>query len=435
MQISVETVGALERRMTVTIPAQRVEDEVATRLKSLSRTARIKGFRAGKVPFKVVVQNFGSQVRDEVLNELLRQTYGEAVQQKKLNPAGGPRIAPVKAEPGADVEYVAEFEVYPEVKLAGLDRLKVEKPVAEIAAADVTRMVDNLRRQRGDWKPVARAAADGDRATIDFEGTLDGQPFPGNKGERMPVVLGSGRMVEGFEQHLVGLAAGRSESFPLRFPADYPTAELAGREVRFAVTVHEVAELEVPALDEAFCVAFGVASGGVAQLEREVRDNMQRELDETIRRRVKEQVLQALLEANSVELPKALVDEEIARLEHDALARMGLLDRSRQPDLPREMFEEQARRRVKLGLLIGEVLQQSQLRIDPARVQRTLDELSAEHADREAAQRAYRADRGVMRQLETLALEEQAVEFLVGKASVTERRTSFAELMNFSDRK
>lgn len=431
MQVSVETIGALERRMTVKIPAQRVEDEVESRLKSLSRTASLKGFRPGKAPFKVVQQNFGPQVRDEVLNELLRQTYGEAVVQQKLNPAGGPKLEPLKVEPGKDLEYAATFEVYPEVKLTGLDALKVERPVAEVTEADVDKMVENLRRQRGSWKPVARGARDGDRVTIDFEGTLDGQPFPGNKGDKLPVVIGSNRMVAGFEPKLVGQTAGQDLSFEVGFPHDHATVQLAGRTVRFVVKVHEVAELELPPLDDAFCAAFGVREGGVTKLRGDVRENMVRELAETVRRRQKDQVLEALLAANTVELPKALVEEEIHRLQRDALQRMGLLEHSRQPDLPREMFEEQARRRVKLGLLMGEVLQSQQIKLEQARVEKALAELVSEYQDRENALRAYRGNRDVMRQLEAHAYEEQAVDFLLAKAKVSDKPTSFSELMRF----
>ena len=431
MQVSVETIGALERRMTVKIPAQRVEDEVESRLKSLSRTANLKGFRPGKAPYKVVQQNFGSQVRDEVLNELLRQTYSEAVVQQKLNPAGGPKLEPLKIEPGKDLEYAATFEVYPEVKLKGLDALKVEKPVAEVTDADVDRMVENLRRQRGSWKTVARAARDGDRVTIDFDGTLDGAPFPGNKGDKLPVVIGSGRMVAGFEPKLVGQSTGQDLSFEVDFPHDHATVQLAGRTVRFMVKIHEVAELELPAVDDAFCAAFGVQEGGITKLRADVRENMTRELAETVRRRVKEQVLEALLAANTVELPKALVEDEIQRLQRDALQRMGLLDHSRQPDLPREMFEEPARRRVKLGLLIGELLQSQQIRLEPARVERALTELVGEFQDRDNALRAYRGNRDVMRQLEAHALEEQAVDFLLDKAKSSDKPTNFSEIMRF----
>ncbi len=431
MQVSIETIGALERRMTVKIPAQRVEDEVESRLKSLSRTANLKGFRPGKAPYKVVQQNFGSQVRDEVLNELLRQTYSEAVVQQKLNPAGGPKLEPLKIEPGKDLEYAATFEVYPEVKLKGLDALKVEKPVAEVTDADVDRMVENLRRQRGSWKTVARAARDGDRVTIDFDGTLDGAPFPGNKGDKLPVVIGSGRMVAGFEPKLVGQSTGQDLSFEVDFPHDHATVQLAGRTVRFVVKIHEVAELELPAVDDAFCAAFGVQEGGITKLRTDVRENMTRELAETVRRRVKEQVLEALLAANTVELPKALVEDEIQRLQRDALQRMGLLDHSRQPDLPREMFEEPARRRVKLGLLIGELLQSQQIRLEPARVERALTELVGEFQDRDNALRAYRGNRDVMRQLEAHALEEQAVDFLLDKAKSSDKPTNFSEIMRF----
>jgi trigger factor len=431
MQVSVETTGSLERRMKVRVPAARIENEVEGRLKSLSKRARVNGFRPGKVPMKVVRQNFGGQVRDEVLSELLRQTLNEAFVDQKLNPAGGPRIDELKAEPGADLEYVAIFEVYPEVALAGFDKISIEDPAVEVTDADVERMVDNLRKQRGTWKPVARAARKDDRVTIDFEGTVDGQPFPGNHGGDVPVVIGAGRMIPGFEDALVGRQAGAEHAFDVTFPQDYPATQLAGRLARFTVQVKEIAELELPPLDDALAMAFGVKQGGVATLRAEVRENMQRELAETVRRRLKEQVLEGLLATNEVELPKALVDEEVVRLQRDALARMGLLDRTRQPDLPRDLFEEQARRRVKLGLLVGEVLRSLAIRIDSAKVESTLNALADEQRDRAGALAAYRQNPDVMRQVETLVLEEQAIDAVLAKAKRTERKTSFAELMKF----
>jgi trigger factor len=431
MQVSVETTGTLERRMKVRVPAERIENEVEGRLKTLSKRARVNGFRPGKVPMKVVRQNFGGQVRDEVLSELLRQSLSEAFVDQKLSPAGGPRIDELKAEPGADLEYVAIFEVYPEVKLAAFDSIAVEQPVASVTDADVDRMLDNLRKQRGTWNPVSRAARKDDRVTLDFEGTLDGQPFPGNQGSDVPVVLGGGRMIPGFEDALIGRKAGDEHAFDVTFPHDYPTAQLAGRPARFTVKVKEVAEIELPALDDALAAAFGVKDGGVARLRAEVRENMERELAETIARRQKEQVLEGLLRVNTVELPKALVDEEIARLQRDALQRMGLVDSARQPDLPRELFEEQARRRVKLGLLVGEVLRSLAIRIDAARVEATLGRLADEQRDREAALRAYRQSPDIMRQVETLVLEEQAVDAVLAKAKRSEKKSSFAELMKF----
>jgi len=433
MQVSVETIGALERRVTVKVPAQRVDAEVDQRLKSMLPKARVKGFRPGKVPLKVVQLNYGPQVRDEVVSELLRQTLGEALAQHQLNPAGGPRIEAAQAEPGGDLEYTAVFEIYPEVALAPFEKIRVERPSAEVTEADVDRMVENLRRQRGTWKPAMRAARDGDRITIDFDGTLDGKPFTGGKGERVPVVLGSGRMVPGFEPQLVGLAQDASKRFELRFPADYPAADLAGKEVGFEVRAHQVEELELPTVDDAFCKVFGVAEGGLARLRSEVGDNMRHELAAAIRRQVKDQVLEGLVTSNDVVLPKALVDEEVARLQRDALSRMGLLDRARQPDLPREMFDAQAQRRVKLGLLVGEVLKTQRIRPDEQRLARMIDDLAAEHPDRERARQAYRGNPDVMRQIETLTLEEQAVDFLLSKAKVTERAASFAELMRFGD--
>lgn len=431
MQVQVQTTGTLERRLTVRVPAARVENEVDTRLQTLSKRARVNGFRPGKVPMRVVRQNFGSQVRDEAVADLLRSTLNEALVQEKLNPAGGPKIDGLKAEPGADLEYTATFEVYPEVKLEGFERISIQQPVAEVTDADVTRMLDNLRKQRGTWRVVTRKAKAEDRVTIDFDGLLDGQPFPGNSGSDVPVVIGSGRMIPGFEAALISRAAGDEHAFDVTFPHDYPTAQLAGRPARFTVKVKEVAELELPPLDDSLAERFGVREGGLATLKAEVRANMQRELAETVRRRLKEQVLQGLLDTNTVELPKAMVDEEIMRLQQDALARMGLMDKSRQPELPRELFEEQARRRVKLGLLVGEVLRKEQIRIDAARVEQTLERLAEDQQDRAGALRAWRQDQNVMRQVETIVLEEQAVDAVLAKASKQDSPTTFADLMKF----
>jgi trigger factor len=431
MQVEVQTTGTLERRVTVRVPAQRVENEIATRLQSLSKRARVNGFRPGKVPLKVVRQTFGGQVRDEAVAELLRSTLNEALAQQQLNPAGGPRIDGLKADEGADLEYTATFEVYPEVKLADFSKITIKQPVAEVEDADVLRMLDNLRKQRGTFKAVARKAAAGDRITIDFEGTLDGQPFPGNAGNDVPVVIGSGRMIPGFEDALIGRQAGDEHGFDVTFPHDYPTTQLAGRPAHFTIKVKEVAEQELPPLDDALAAGFGVKEGGLAQLKTEVRNNMLRELAETIRRKLKEQVLQGLLDTNALDLPKALVDEEIERLKQDALQRMGLMDKARQMDLPRDLFVEQAERRVKLGLLVGEVLRKEQVRIDAAKVDVMLDRLAEDQQDPAGAKRAWRQDQNVMRQVETIVLEEQAVDTVLAKASKVDEKSSFAELMKF----
>ncbi|HEX2667609.1 MAG TPA: trigger factor [Gammaproteobacteria bacterium] len=433
MQVSLEKSDGLERRMKVQVPAERVEREMEDRLKSLSKRAKVDGFRPGKVPFKVVKQRFGEQIRSEVVTDLLQSSFNEALAQQKLNPAGGPRIDSIDAAPGKDLKFTAVFEVYPEIKLKGVEGIKVERPVAEVAKEDIDAMVDNLRHQRATWEAVERAAKDGDRVLIDFEGSVDGVPFPGGKGERVPVVLGEKRMLPDFEQGLQGIKSGESREFGVKFPADYHAKELAGKQAQFKVSAHAVEGQVLPALDDAFCKAFGISEGGIEKLRTEVADNMKRELDETIRRKLKDQALEALLKANKLDLPKSLVDEEIERLRHDALVRIGVRDAKKASELPRELFEEQAVKRVSLGLLVGEVINQQRLTVDPKRVDERLQRMAGEYSTPAEAVRSFRANQDIMRQVETLVLEEQAVDWLLGQASVTDKPTTFKALMNLHE--
>ena len=433
MQVSIETTVGLERRMKVQVPAERVEREVEQRLKSLGKRAKLNGFRPGKIPFDVVKQRFGSEVRQEVLNDLLRDTCSEALAQQKVNPAGGPRIDTVNSTPGKDLEYTATFEVYPEIQLQGLEGIAVEKPVAEITAADVDAMLDNLRHQRARWESVTRNAQKGDRLLVDFEGLIDGQGFAGGKGEKALVVLGENRMLKDFEAGLNGVHAGEQRDFDVHFPDDYQIKETAGKTARFHTQVHRVEAQVLPELDEEFCKSFGVAEGGLEKLRAEVTSNMQREMADTVRSRMKAQVLNALLAANPLTLPKALLDEEIEHLRQDALARMGIKDTKRSVDLPNELFKEQATRRVALGLIIGEIITQQQLRLDAKRVEQRLERMAEDYSSPSEALRSLRSNAGVMRQIEGLVLEDQAVDWLLEKAAITDKPTSFRELMHFHD--
>lgn len=433
MQVSVENTGQLERRMTIKVPAERVDSEIDTRLKQLAKRAKLPGFRPGKIPPKVVKQQFGSQVQQEVLEELLRSSYAEALTQEKLSPAGGPTIDPVRMEPGEGLEYTATFEVYPEVELKGLDAIEVKRPKAEVADSDIETMLDNLRRQRATHSPVERAAAKGDRVTVDFEGSIKGKPFEGNQGEDVSVVLGEGRMLADFEAALEGLTAGDEHAFELKFPKDYPAEEVAGKKAKFEVKVKEVAEQQLPELDAEFVKQLGLASGDVDELRAEIRRNMEKELGEALQRRTKEQVMEGLVAANPIELPTALVSEEIERLRHDALHRMGLghgEDDKNAPDLPDELFEEQARKRVSLGLLLGEVIRSQELQPEEARLQETLNGMVGGYQQPEEALRAYRQNPQVMRQLEALVLENQAVDWLLEQAKVSDEPMTFEEVMN-----
>ena len=433
MQVSLETTGGLERRMKVQVPAERVEREVEEQLKSLTKKAKVDGFRPGKVPLKVLRERFGDQVRSDVVRDLMQSSFNEALAREKLNPAGGPRIDSINTAPGKGLEFTAVFEIYPEVKLSGTQGIKVDRPVAEVTRDDVDTMLDNLRRQRAGWEQVSRAAADGDRTQIDFEGFLDGTPFPGSKGEKVPVVLGEKRMLPDFEQGLVGIKAGESREFDVNFPADYHAPEMAGKQAHFKVSAHTVEAQVLPELDEAFCKSFGVQEGGVDKLREEVSDNMRRELEDTVHRKLKDQALEALLKANALDLPKALVDEEIERLRQDALVRIGVRDPKKASELPRELFQEQAVKRVSLGLLVGEIITQQRLTVDPKRVDERLARMASEYSKPAEAVRSFRTNNDIMRQVETVVLEEQAVDWLLGQAAFTDKPTSFKELMNLHD--
>ncbi len=307
MQVSIEASEGLERRMRVQVPAERIEKEVATRLASVRRSAKIQGFRPGKVPQKVIEQRYGGQVRQEVLQDILQSTYSEAVIQENLQPAGGPTIEPGNLDQGADLTYTAIFEVYPEVELKGLNLIKINSPKAEVSDADVDAMIENLRKQRAEWVAVERAAAEGDQVTLDFTGTLKGEPFEGGSAEAFKVVLGDGSMLPDFDKNLSGVTAGSEKSFKLKFPKDYHAADLAGQKAEFAIKVHEVAERELPELGEELVKAYGIESGSVDELRADIRANMERELAAKTSAEVKRQLLDGLLEQNLIPVPEVLV--------------------------------------------------------------------------------------------------------------------------------
>jgi trigger factor len=430
MQVSVEATGGLERRMTVQVPAERIETEVENRLKSLTRTAKVAGFRPGKVPLKVVERKYGAQVRREVVGEVLQSSFFEAVQQEHLRPAGGPRIDAGELAPGQSLEYSATFEVYPEIGLAPLEGVKIERPVTEIGEDDIDRVIGSLRRQRITWQPVERPCQTEDRILIDFEGTIDAQPFAGNRGEQVPVTLGSGQMLKEFEGPLLGAKAGDRRSFDVSFPEEYPAKEVAGKTARFEVHITAVSEPKLPEVDEDFARSFGVSEGGVEALRSEVRQNMQRELEQTVRTKVKEQVMQVLLEKNPIELPQALIDEEIQRLTAQAKAQAPDAIRGQAFDLPPALFEEQARRRVALGLLLAEVVKSAGVKLDAARVRKTVESLASTYDDPDEVIRWYYGNREMLAGVESLVMEDQVVDHILGQIEVVDKPAGFESLMN-----
>lgn len=429
MQVSIETTGALERRMEVSVPRERIEQAIDERLKRVSRTAKLKGFRPGKVPLKVVKQQFGAQVRQEVLSDLMQTSFAEAVSQEKLNPAAGPRIEPLSVGPDEDLRYRATFEVFPEIELQGVEGLAVVRPAAEVIDADVDAMVLNLREQRPRFEVVERESREGDRVTMDFEGQVDGAPFEGSKGDDVAVLLGGGRMLKDFETGILGMKADERRQVSVPYPADYHNPALAGKSATFDVHVKRVEERRLPELDDEFCRDYGVLEGGIEQLRREVRDNMERELADNVRARLKQQLLDGLLKANPVEVPSGFVDAQVREMQVDAARRAGATDASQVP--PADAFVEPARRRVALGLLIRELIRSRGVQIDRDRVEARLADIAGTYPDPEAVIKAYRQNADALRQVESLVLEDQAVDLLLEHAKVTDRAATFKEVMNF----
>lgn len=429
MMVTVESTGTLERRMRVELPAERIEKEIESRLRSVGRTARIKGFRPGKIPAKVVRQRYGGQVRQEVLSDLMQRSYTDAVAQENLTPAGGPRIEPESMEKGKDFAYVATFEVFPEIKLEKLDKIEVTRPEVEVMPADCDDMIENLRRQKATWNTVERAAKDGDRVIVDFDGTLNGEPIRGGQGKEVPVILGKGQMLPDFEKALSGLAAGdKKQACRVRFPKDYQAEELAGQEVEFEISVHRVEEEELPPLDDSLASLYGVEEGGLEQLRQDVLSNMEREAADKIRNDVKEQVMDGLLRANAVEIPQALKEQEMHAMQHEAMRRMGIEDHDKAP--PKENFAEAAERRVRLGLLMRQYIEDQNITVDPERVRERVEDICSSYENSGDMVASYLANPQVMAQLEPLVLEEQAVERLIENGVEKKRKVSFQEYMN-----
>jgi trigger factor len=429
MQVSVESIGKLERRMQVQVPAERVSKEIATRLKELSRTARLKGFRPGKAPLTVIRQQFGQQVHREVIGELLQSSFSEAVTQNQLAPAGSPRIEPQSVAEGQDLTYVATFEVLPEVTLRPFESLEIERITAEVTEADIDAMIERLRKQQMKYAAVTRAAASGDKVAVNFDGSIDGTAFAGGKGENVAIILGEGRMLAQLEQGLMGAAAGETRELGVDFPADYRTTELAGKHATFKVEVKSVEEPALPALDEEFCKSFGVTEGGLAQLRQDVAANMRRELDQALRNRNKTAVMEKLYQANPIEVPNALLETQVRNMQVEIMRRTGAKDVSQAP--AREPLLEPARRRVALGLLVNDLIRREQIVLDPARSNARLDEMVGAYGDAAALKRAYLQNADAMRQVQSLALEDQAVDWILAHAKVHQRPSTFKELMNF----
>ncbi|MEL0633741.1 trigger factor [Pseudoalteromonas carrageenovora] len=429
MQVSVETTQGLERRLTITVPAENVETEVKKRLQQLSKTQRIDGFRAGKVPVSVINKRFGPAVRQEVAGEVMQRNYIEAIVAEKINPAGAPSFAPKSLEAGKDLEFSATFEVYPEVEVQGLDKIAVEKPAVTVTDEDLANMLETLRKQHASWADVDTAAGENDRVTVDFVGTIDGEVFEGGKAEDFPLELGQGRMIPGFEDNIVGKKAGEEVVADVTFPEDYHAENLKGKAAQFTITVKKVEAQELPELSEEFATKFGVTEGGVDALKEEVKKNMTRELDQAVKANVKDQAIKGLLENNEIEVPKALVDQEVDALRQQAAQRFGG-DAKNMPELPAELFHEQAVTRVKTGLLLGEVIKANDIKVDDAKVEALIATVASAYEDPTEVVEYYKGNDQLMQQMRNVAMEEQAVEAILAKANVSDVEKAFDDIMN-----
>ncbi|AOT09432.1 trigger factor [Pseudoalteromonas luteoviolacea] len=429
MQVSVETTQGLERRLTITVPAENVETEVKKRLQQLSKTQRIDGFRPGKVPVSVINKRYGAAVRQEVAGDLMQRNYIEAIVSEKINPAGAPSFAPKALEAGKDLEFEATFEVYPEVEIKDLDKVAVEKPVVEVTEDDLANMLETLRKQHATWTEVDAAAGENDRVTVDFLGTVDGEEFEGGKAEDFPLELGQGRMIPGFEDGIVGKKAGEEVVADVTFPEEYHAENLKGKPAQFTITVKKVEVQELPELSDEFATKFGVAEGGVDALKEEVKKNMTRELDQAVKAQVKDQAIKGLLDTNEVEVPKALIDQEIDALRQQAAQRFGG-DAKNMPELPAELFHEQAVTRVKTGLLLGEVIKANDIKVDDAKVESLIETVASAYEDPSEVVNYYKENDQLMQQMRNVAMEEQAVEAVLSSATVTDVEKSFDDIMN-----
>jgi trigger factor len=436
MQVSVETTSGLERQMTVTVPAERIDQDVNKMVMQQARTRRMDGFRPGKVPPKVIKRMFGDAIRYDVLNRVVQESFYKAVQQEQLKPAGGPSIDLKNDKEGEDLQFVATFEVYPQVELADFSSVEIEKQTAQIKDEDLDQMIETLRKQQASWAEVERAAEEGDRVKIDFEGFIDGEAFEGGKAEGHDLVLGSNSMIPGFESGLVGAKAGDELELDVTFPEEYHAENLKGKPAKFKVKVQSVSASELPELNAEFFAKFGIEETELEGFRAEVRKNMERELKHALKTKLKEQVFNKLVELNGIDVPTALVDDEIDNLRRQAVQQFGGPDSKLDPEmLPKEMFADQAKRRVTVGLLVQEVIQANDIKVDDARVQETIAEMAETYQEPQQVIEWYNGNEQILNQIKSMVLEDQVVDQLLASAKVTETEVSYEEAIKPAEQK
>lgn len=434
MAVTVETLEKLERRITLTLSAESIKNEVETRLKRLAKTAKADGFRPGKVPMRVVAQRYGYSVQYEVMNDKVGEAFDKAATEAQLRVAGAPRIS---EKEGADTEgelaFYATFEVYPEVKLGDLSAAEVERVSSTVDDAAIERTLDILRKQRRTFaqRPAAEAAADGDRVTIDFEGKIDGVPFEGGKADGFQFLLGEGRMLEAFEKAVRGMKSGESKTFPLQFPEDYQGKDVAGKEADFLVTLQKIEAQHLPEVDEAFAKSLGIADGSIEGLKADIRKNLEREIKFRVVARNKAAVMDSLLKLAELDLPKTLVSNEVERMVQNAradLKQRGVKDADKAP-IPNELFEEQAQRRVRLGLVVAELVRANDLRPKPEQIAAHIEEMAQSYEKPEEIKRWYFSDPQRLAGVEASVVESNVADFVMARAKLIDKQVSFDELM------
>ncbi|EXJ13685.1 trigger factor [Imhoffiella purpurea] len=426
MQVSVEAGEGLERRMKIDLPFEQIQTEVEKRLQQLARTARLPGFRPGKVPMKVLRKRYSDHVQQEVFSELVQSSFMEALSEQDFRPVGAPTIDPEIDVEGEKFGFTATFEVMPEVELASLDGKVVKKPVSEVTDADLEAMIERLRDQRKTWEAAERPCQTGDKLTISFTGTLDGEAFEGGSSEGFEIELGTSRMIPGFEDGLIGASAGEQRTLDLSFPESYQAEHLAGKPVRFEVTVDAVEEPKLPEIDADFVKGFGVEDGDIERFRSDVRGNMERELKQRLTARTKESVMDLLVESNAIDLPKALLESEMKSMAEQMRNALG----GGKMELPHHLFESGARRRVALGLILGQIVKDRGLTADPDRVRQAIEQMAASYEDPQAVVNYYYGNKEMLSSFESLALEEQVVELILEEVAVEEENLTFEELTN-----
>ena len=425
MQVSVEETSELGRKLTITVPADKVETEVNKRLNNLKGRVKIDGFRPGKVPMNIVRQRYGAQINQEVMADEMQACYRDAVLQEKLRPASSPSIQPQNIEKGKDLTFIASFDIYPEFELCDFSSQEVEVLTSEVEDKDVEETLERIRKQRMEWSEIDAACEQGQRVTIDFLGKLDGEEFEGGKAGDFPLVLGDGGMIEGFEENIVGLKAGENKTFAVTFPEDYGNSKLAGKEATFDVSVKKVEQGTMPEINEEFIRSFGV-DGDAEALKNEIRKSLEAELQQQINIRSKEAVMQMLLDTNELTLPDSMIKQEIAALREQALQNFKMETDS---ELPDNLFEEEAKRRVKLGLVIGEIVGKQKLQVNNQLVEQRIMQLASQYADQDQVVQYYRTNNQARASVESLVMEDQVVEWVLGQVVTKESKDSFSNIV------